>query len=477
MGINSIKNVINVSVSELGAGLGEFNTSNLAAMTSEPNADSFGSKGYKVYLESSEVAVDFGSDSVVAKQASSIFSQSKNILTGGGVLVVCPLKAPTQVLTFVGVPDSGDFKISFAGTETSVINWDVLSKPKEAQAIIREIVGLENVVCSSNEVAQTLTLEFQGESTQRPTVTIVDNTVVDDATDPVTITPTQGIEKESFLEAVMRAEQLVQFFGVISAEILSDIEITETSNYIQSVRKMFFPASNVIASIEPLTGIFGKIQELGNDQTRCLYYGGTELDACLFSSAYAGRALSTNFNANASTQTMHLKDLSGIAADLTIGQTQIQTCKDTGVDLYISIQGVAKVFTSGGNSFFDRIYNKLWFIGKLSINAFNVLAQTSTKIPQTDEGVAILTNAYRNACEIAIVNSYIARGEWNSPDTFGNLEDFKANIRERGYYIYSTPLALQSAVAREDREAPIAQIAIKEAGAIHSADIIININA
>ena len=45
------------------------------------------------------------------------------------------------------------------------------------------------------------------------------------------------------------------------------------------------------------------------------------------------------------------------------------------------------------------------------------------------------------------------------------------NIIDKGYYIYSKPIAQQSQVDRDARKAPLIQIAGKESGAIHSSSV------
>jgi hypothetical protein len=174
---------------------------------------------------------------------------------------------------------------------------------------------------------------------------------------------------------------------------------------------------------------------------------------------------------------MHLKDLVGILPDPTITQTLLTKAQDVGADCYVSIQGVPKTFTSGGNKFFDDVYNLLWFVGSLKIAGFNVLATTSTKIAQTENGVSSLKSAYRRICEAAVTNEFVAAGRWTSANTFGVQEDFFDNITQRGYYIYSQPVALQLPSDRAERNAPLIQMAIKYAGAIHSSSVIVNINA
>jgi hypothetical protein len=172
-----------------------------------------------------------------------------------------------------------------------------------------------------------------------------------------------------------------------------------------------------------------------------------------------------------------LKDLTGVQPDLTVDQTLLEACKISGADLYVSLQGVPKTFCSGANKFFDQIYNLRWFVGALQVAGFNFLAQAATKVPQTEQGMDGLKNAYGAVCDQAVTNQYLAPGAWKSSTTFGNQADFLANITQLGYYLFSQPLAKQSQASREARQAPLVQIAVKEAGAIHESSVVIYVNA
>ena len=132
--------------------------------------------------------------------------------------------------------------------------------------------------------------------------------------------------------------------------------------------------------------------------------------------------------------------------------------------------------SNGANGFYDDVYNLNWFIGALEVAGFNFLRQTGTKVPQTEKGMDGLKSAYREVCQRAISNGFISAGTWTGTDTFGNPEDFVRNISDFGYYIYSSPIASQSSVEREARQAPLVQIAIKYAGAIQTSSVIVNIN-
>ena len=166
----------------------------------------------------------------------------------------------------------------------------------------------------------------------------------------------------------------------------------------------------------------------------------------------------------------------GIQPDPSMTQTLLNECQTAGADVYASFQGVAKVFCSNGNDFFDNVYNLLSFVGAIKVAGFNVLAETSTKIVQTENGVSTLKDGFRQVCVEYVNNQFLAPGTWTSPNTFGNQADFYANISQQGYYIYSTPIAQQNPVDRANRVAPLIQIAIKYAGAIHKASVIVNIN-
>jgi hypothetical protein len=146
------------------------------------------------------------------------------------------------------------------------------------------------------------------------------------------------------------------------------------------------------------------------------------------------------------------------------------------VDLYVSYAGVPSVVSFGANRYFDEVFNLVWFVSALKVAGFNALARVSNKIPQTEPGMSLLKNAYRLICEEAVNNAYVAPGQWTSAEWFGVQVDMNNSILERGYYIYSQPVNLQSSVDRAARKAPLVQIAIKEAGAIHSSNVLVNIN-
>ena len=293
---------------------------------------------------------------------------------------------------------------------------------------------------------------------------------------------------ETQVEAFNRLKTKVLFCGWITTDTISnDVAANyeeESSSASTSAtflsqaiaaenNKINFVVSNVESDIE---GAFTGIQGATLTKTRCLFYGGTETEAKIMMASYASKAMSTIFEASLTTQTMHLKPLAGVLPDPVMTETILSKCKAAGVDTYISIEGVACVFSTGANGFFDEVFNELWFVNAIQTAGFNYLRQTNTKIPQTERGMDGLKNAYSQVCVRGVNNGFIAPGIWTSSDTFGNPDTFKRNIEGSGFYVYSTPIAQQSKADREDRKAPLVQIAIKTAGAIHSTNVMIYVN-
>ena len=278
--------------------------------------------------------------------------------------------------------------------------------------------------------------------------------------------------------AVARIAALIFFVGIITTEAGADDTADETTaTAIQALGdKMWIFTRYLTADI---TGVFTDIKDASLDKTRCFLYteDASAQEARIAGAAYAGGGFSTNFPASNSTSTRNLKTLIGITADSGITQTLFTAAATAGVDLYVDYAGAPSVVSNGANLYFDRVYNLIWFVSALQVAGFNALATVTTKIPQTEPGMDLLKGAFRAVCELAVFNAFLAPGQWNSAEWFGNQEDFDRNVRQNGFYIYSSPIADQSQADRNNRIAPTIQIASKEAGAIHKSIVNVLIEA
>lgn len=295
------------------------------------------------------------------------------------------------------------------------------------------------------------------------------------------------LTNEVLEQAITRAQGLIYFGGCGATYTLGvtgptgytgatgvNLEATRAASVAQAAKKLLFLADSASTSLTA-GGLAYTIEGASQDYVRVLH----NTDAASlqkFIWGYASRGMSTNFSGVNTAQTMNLKSIAGLTGDTGMTQTILTAAKTVGADIYPIIAGQPCVQSFGANEFFDDTYNKLWLIGALEVAGFNHLRTTGTKIPQTENGMDGLKGAYRKVCLQAVTNGFIAAGEWTGSDTFGNPEDFHRNIKDFGFYIYSTPVATQPNADRLLRQAPVIQIALKYAGAIHTTSVIVNVN-
>ena len=281
------------------------------------------------------------------------------------------------------------------------------------------------------------------------------------------------LPSESLLSAIARIEGSFYYTGILDTLTISDSDsgavFEDTARAIQATSRVWvhgFSSSTEAFALGVL------IKNAALTQTRVLLNTLSELDAQLFAAAYLSLGMSVDFTGSNTAMTMNLKTLTGVNIDTGITQTMYNAAKIDGVDLYVSY-GTEGVFSTGGNDFFDNVYNTLWLKLALQVAGFNYLKTINTKIPQTESGMDGLKNSQAVVFQQAVNNGVLAKGlNWNSADVFGDPVSLKRNITEQGYYIYSAPIAGQSEADRVERKAPLIQSAVKFAGAIHTATII-----
>lgn len=477
-------NVVRVSVSGPERGLANVNTSALAIITDEaPIPADFGT--FRTYLNAPAVAEDFGSNSETYRLAIIIFSQRQNILTGGGFLVIIPREqsaaaqkavilgsGPVNLTELTALDYNINVNVDGAGAGDELIGSIDTTSLAAAEASLNSTAvtaaGLEFVV-SGELSAAVITLQTIATGAAKSIVIGLAGTGTDIAPLLNLSGSASGSDAgvERVKDAVLRTNGSVPYFGIVLNEKQTDANLEELAATIQSIDKILFVGSNLVADI---AGVFTTILDAGYTKTRCLYYSLTETDALDFAAGYASRLLSINFDAANTALTMNLKDIVGLVADSGISQTVLDSAKKAGVDVYADI-GVPKVLTSGENLFSDQVYTRLALKVRLQIAGFNYLATTTTKIPQTETGMDGLKGAYRSVMALFVAAGVYAPGTWNSSTRFGDPADHDRNISEFGFFIYSGPIALQQQSQREARIAPLVQIAAKEAGAIHSSDV------
>ena len=198
------------------------------------------------------------------------------------------------------------------------------------------------------------------------------------------------------------------------------------------------------------------------------------------SSAYAvaslfGRAFTVDFTANNTTITIKFKQEPGVTAEL-LTETQAATLDVKNVNYFVRYNNSVAIIQQGvmvNGYFFDEVHGADAFSGAAQTALWNRLYTSPTKIPQTDQGIAVLTADVDAVCEQFVSNGMIAPGKWTGP-TIGPIKT--GMTLPRGYFVYAPPVASQSQADREARKAPTMQVLMKLAGAVHSANVLVSIN-
>lgn len=300
----------------------------------------------------------------------------------------------------------------------------------------------------------------------------------------VVIPRLQSPSLESVVACLQRTNALVYYFSfVIDQELTTGAPTTfaAIAAYAQANNIMFFYTSSNPNDTQPGSPL-DLVRQADDQNTRCSYYGAPLLNGAaaqqtqIFAASYAARELSVNFAASNSVITMNLKQLANIPADNTLTPTIYTQAQAAGVDVYANVSSFSCLLTSGANNWTDEVYNQFWLQFALQTAGFNLLAGTSTKIPLTEIGMNALKNVLGQVMAQGINNGFLTPGVWpNGATVFGNAADLVRNIKDVGYYIYSTPVASLTQGQLQSRTAPPVQIACLAAGAIQKVSVTVNI--
>lgn len=148
--------------------------------------------------------------------------------------------------------------------------------------------------------------------------------------------------------------------------------------------------------------------------------------------AILARAATVNFNVANSTLILAFKKGPGITtADLS--PNQMAALQLVNGNAFINVAGNVMFYDGkmADGTWFDTVQGVSWLTSKIQVNVFNLFYQSTTKIPWTDTGVAMVNQQVTLALELARTNGLIAPGYDNEGVFYPD-----------GYKVISTPLEL-----------------------------------
>ena len=489
----ALSNTINVSLSAAPAGLGDYNTNSIVLLSNE---QPLSSAPYIWAVSAQDVINEYGSASLTAKMARALFTPSFNLRTGNGQVLVFPYTATNATSCTATTVAMSDQKIAALKLVTNGlltiaidgITYEMTGLDFSTITTVNDVVTILNswgLDCDI-AVADTNKIKFTSRRYGATESTIVLSAATDSSGDGVDLygdTYFDGANAvvvagadatgTTIAEAIEEVDTIAYVGGVVSTQACENSLIVANATALQATDHIYFEGTSALKNISVLGA---SIKSANLTKTRILAYSQNGLVGAKQAIAtYATIANSTNYSGVDTALTMNLKTLTGVTPDLNLNQTYYNAAKQFGVDIFANTEGLSVVYSFDNGAYTDEVTGELWLKKSLEVSGFNYLRKTNTKIPQTESAMTGLKNAYETRLSQGIRNGLIAPGTWNDSVPFGNPEDFLRNIEERGYYIYSIPISQQPQTEREARIAPVVQIAIKLSGALHSSNVIVNV--
>lgn len=449
----------------------------------------------RTYATLTQVATDFGVTAPEYQAAATYFGQSPQpyLLKIGrfaqtptsGVLHGAILSAATQASTLAAlqVLSTGNLLLTLNGTATPLtgLNFGAAANLNGIAGVITTALAA-NGTCTwdgqrfnilSNGTGSTSTVAYATSSGTVDIATLMGLSLL--AGGPV---PVAGVAAETPVAAVAAFSALTSdWYACIFATqtLLSDtllLQVAATVEGLAPSRVLGITTQNTNA-LDPLsTTDIGSLLKLSGYSHTLVQYSSTNPYAM---ASFFGRALTVNYTGSKTVLTTKFKQEPGIIAE-TISETQAATLKAKAINVFVNYQNGAAIIQEGtvaNGRFWDEVHGLDWLANTVQNDQFNILYQSLTKIPQTDDGVHILVTQFEATLAGAVENGLIAPGIWNA-EGFGQLK--RGDILPKGFYVFAPLISSQSQAERETRKSPLLQAAIKFSGAIHQVSCQISIN-
>jgi hypothetical protein len=190
--------------------------------------------------------------------------------------------------------------------------------------------------------------------------------------------------------------------------------------------------------------------------------------------AIMGYAMGANTKAAGSAYTLAYKSEIGVVAD-DLDNTELGAILDANGNAYINQGTYYNLFRQGkmaSGVSFDEVLGLDMLSNDIQLSIMDLLAGQS-KVPQFEDGVTMLINAINSTCAASLSRGFLAPGVWKGPQI---LDLAYGDTLSQGFMVQAESLAGQTQADREARKSPNLLVAVKLAGAIEFAVIVVNVN-
>lgn len=450
----------------------------------------------RLYNDIESVAADFGATSEEYKAANLYFQQSPQPLTlyigkmertaipaTAGTLTGAQLNASEQRIENFSAVTDGALSITVDGTAKALTAIDlsaVTTLAEVATAISTKLAGAVvtwNAVTSHFLITSPTTgaTSAIGIPTAAGTGTDLAPLMgVDAGSKPVVVNGVAAQAGSALPSVTAALNYSADWYGLVIADPdMKDQDHLDVAALIGSASDSrvygVTSADAKVLSATDATDIASKMKAAGYGRAFCQYSQVPYAAASAF-----GRAFTVNFLGNNTTITLKFKQEPGITPE-TITAQQADTLKAKNCNVFVNYSNDTAIIQEGvmsNGDFFDERHGLDWLQNYVQNNLWNLLYTSTTKIPQTEAGVTRLLTNVEQSMDQAANNGLVAAGIWNG-GSVGQIQP--GDTLTKGYYVFANSLNTQAQADREARKAPVIQVATKLAGAIHFADVLIDV--
>jgi hypothetical protein len=441
----------------------------------------------RVYGSMDGVAADFQSTDEEYKAAQVVFSQSPRPVS---IMISRRFNAavPGELLGSVGydkdlahytaITNGGfDIPIDGANKQVTAINFTGVASFNAAAALIQtrlQVVAVgatctfdgTRFIIRSGTTGIASTVGYAVTPTGAGSPVSIGTLLGLTAADKGVVTPGSAIE--TLATSLDKLQDLSQsWYGFMFTNEVTEAQIKEAAAWAEARVKIFGFTTKASNVLDPaVTADIGSFMK-SNLYNRTFWVW-DDNDDYMIASAFA-RAFTVNFNEQNSTITLKFKQLPGTTPSVITETQRLAIVAKKGN--YYTTFGDSIMFAEGwmaSGQFFDERHGLDWLQNAAETEVFGYLMTRTTKVPQTDKGVAAIVSVLEQVMNEAVRNGLAAPGQWNGFD-LGEISS--GDYLPKGFYVYAQPVADQPQSEREQRKAPPIQIIMKGAGAIHFVDV------
>lgn len=467
----------------------------IAMYATDQYSDQFIDGLYMAASSQTEVEQTFGTASEIAKATAKAFghpSSRPRVLyigywnkNGDPVLARSnSLTATQSPVAFVNLKSSYDFQITSRNISEQVAYTSTAAVTDYDSFVValNEALGDESrfEFTYSNGVFS-LKSKVNGKDVDTDNIDLIG-----DIADDLRLTLNRGVKKIRGLDAIAGTVQtptdfisalenkMPNFFGFYSSVALSDSEIIEFHDRLQAGAKKRIFAFTALADYLLDFDQSNPLYQIAKKESRIMLCQLNKLNDKHAAVSLLVEACSTNWNGINTAKTNKFKRQATTQSDAGIDTNIANKCDRLGINYYTDYDGTS--FLAEGRTvgtemwFIDSTVGRFAYADRLQAAAATRLTR-QPKIPQTDIGQSTLEGSLIAVHERFVRNGFLGENLiWNGLG-FGELQT--GDVLTKGWYMYSDSFQLQTQPDREARKGMPIQVAAKEAGAIHDADIIV----